>query len=139
MRLVKLLSKGEGIRTLLWTFIKSFQVTPSLLCPLLIPTSQLSACPFTTLRTTPSSMSYPSAAYYFQFSVFCGLSIPNVSWPLLYLILCCRHLGDGPHLSYGPGLREQCILGLTVLCLDLSTYRPLYPPRPYPMWLFSSQ
>lgn len=28
MRLVKLLSKGEGIRTLLWTFIKSFQVTP---------------------------------------------------------------------------------------------------------------
>ena len=25
MRLVKLLSKGEGIRTLLWTFIKSFQ------------------------------------------------------------------------------------------------------------------
>lgn len=26
MRLVKLLSKGEGIRTLLWTFIKSFQV-----------------------------------------------------------------------------------------------------------------
>uniref|UniRef100_A0A803TAJ6 Voltage-dependent L-type calcium channel subunit alpha n=1 Tax=Anolis carolinensis TaxID=28377 RepID=A0A803TAJ6_ANOCA len=26
MRLVKLLSKGEGIRTLLWTFIKSFQI-----------------------------------------------------------------------------------------------------------------
>ena len=26
MRLVKLLNKGEGIRTLLWTFIKSFQV-----------------------------------------------------------------------------------------------------------------
>lgn len=26
MRLVKLLSKGEGIRTLLWTFVKSFQV-----------------------------------------------------------------------------------------------------------------
>ena len=26
MRLVKVLSKGEGIRTLLWTFIKSFQV-----------------------------------------------------------------------------------------------------------------
>lgn len=26
MRLVKLLSRGEGIRTLLWTFIKSFQV-----------------------------------------------------------------------------------------------------------------
>lgn len=26
MRLVKLLSKGEGIRTLLWTFIKSLQV-----------------------------------------------------------------------------------------------------------------
>lgn len=29
MRLVKLLSRGEGIRTLLWTFIKSFQVTAS--------------------------------------------------------------------------------------------------------------
>ncbi|KAL9888468.1 muscle calcium channel subunit alpha-1 isoform X1 [Glossina fuscipes] len=28
MRLVKLLSKGEGIRTLLWTFIKSFQSLP---------------------------------------------------------------------------------------------------------------
>ena len=28
MRLVKLLSRGEGIRTLLWTFIKSFQVFP---------------------------------------------------------------------------------------------------------------
>ena len=28
-RLVKLLSKGEGIRTLLWTFIKSFQVLHS--------------------------------------------------------------------------------------------------------------
>ncbi|XP_069956880.1 muscle calcium channel subunit alpha-1 isoform X9 [Cherax quadricarinatus] len=28
MRLVKLLSKGEGIRTLLWTFIKSFQALP---------------------------------------------------------------------------------------------------------------
>lgn len=27
MRLVKLLSKGEGIRTLLWTFIKSLQVS----------------------------------------------------------------------------------------------------------------
>jgi len=27
MRLVKLLSRGEGIRTLLWTFMKSFQVT----------------------------------------------------------------------------------------------------------------
>jgi voltage-dependent calcium channel L type alpha-1D len=26
MRLVKVLSRGEGIRTLLWTFIKSFQV-----------------------------------------------------------------------------------------------------------------
>jgi voltage-dependent calcium channel L type alpha-1D len=26
MRLVKLLSKGESIRTLLWTFMKSFQV-----------------------------------------------------------------------------------------------------------------
>lgn len=26
MRFVKLLSRGEGIRTLLWTFIKSFQV-----------------------------------------------------------------------------------------------------------------
>uniref|UniRef100_A0A8C4NEQ0 EF-hand domain-containing protein n=1 Tax=Eptatretus burgeri TaxID=7764 RepID=A0A8C4NEQ0_EPTBU len=28
MRLVKLLNKGEGIRTLLWTFIKSFQALP---------------------------------------------------------------------------------------------------------------
>jgi len=28
MRLVKLLSKGEGIRTLIWTFIKSFQALP---------------------------------------------------------------------------------------------------------------
>nr|XP_032634771.1 voltage-dependent L-type calcium channel subunit alpha-1F-like [Chelonoidis abingdonii] len=28
LRLVKLLSKGEGIRTLLWTFIKSFQALP---------------------------------------------------------------------------------------------------------------
>ena len=28
MRLVKLLSKGEGIRTLLWTFFKSFQALP---------------------------------------------------------------------------------------------------------------
>jgi len=28
MRLVKLLSKGEGIRTLLWTFVKSFQALP---------------------------------------------------------------------------------------------------------------
>ena len=34
MRLVKLLSRGEGIRTLLWTFIKSFQVwlTSQILC-----------------------------------------------------------------------------------------------------------
>ena len=28
MRLVKLLAKGEGIRTLLWTFLKSFQALP---------------------------------------------------------------------------------------------------------------
>ncbi|CAF5153245.1 unnamed protein product, partial [Rotaria magnacalcarata] len=28
MRLVKVLSRGEGIRTLLWTFIKSFQALP---------------------------------------------------------------------------------------------------------------
>ncbi|CAE1323306.1 CACNA1D [Acanthosepion pharaonis] len=28
MRLIKLLSRGEGIRTLLWTFIKSFQALP---------------------------------------------------------------------------------------------------------------
>jgi len=27
MRLVKLLARGESIRTLLWTFIKSFQVS----------------------------------------------------------------------------------------------------------------
>lgn len=27
MRLVKLLSRGEGIRTLLWTFVKSFQAS----------------------------------------------------------------------------------------------------------------
>ena len=31
MRLIKLLSRGEGIRTLLWTFIKSFQVHMRLL------------------------------------------------------------------------------------------------------------
>lgn len=29
LRLVKLLSKGEGIRTLLWTFVKSLQVSDS--------------------------------------------------------------------------------------------------------------
>ena len=34
MRLVKLLSRGEGIRTLLWTFIKSFQVKKILFCKL---------------------------------------------------------------------------------------------------------
>lgn len=28
MRLIKLLNKGEGIRTLLWTFLKSFQALP---------------------------------------------------------------------------------------------------------------
>ncbi len=28
MRLIKLLSRNEGIRTLLWTFIKSFQALP---------------------------------------------------------------------------------------------------------------
>ena len=84
MRLVKLLSKGEGIRTLLWTFIKSFQVTPSLLCPLLIPTSHLSACPFTTPRTTPSSMSYPPAAYYF---VFCLLWAFNSQRVLASIVL----------------------------------------------------
>uniref|UniRef100_A0A7N4PVR4 Voltage-dependent L-type calcium channel subunit alpha n=1 Tax=Sarcophilus harrisii TaxID=9305 RepID=A0A7N4PVR4_SARHA len=28
MRLIKLLSRGEGVRTLLWTFIKSFQALP---------------------------------------------------------------------------------------------------------------
>ncbi|MEQ2161673.1 hypothetical protein GOODEAATRI_011939 [Goodea atripinnis] len=28
LRLVKLLSKGEGIRTLLWTFVKSLQALP---------------------------------------------------------------------------------------------------------------
>lgn len=30
MRLIKLLSRAEGVRTLLWTFIKSFQVRPAL-------------------------------------------------------------------------------------------------------------
>lgn len=29
MRLIKLLNRAEGVRTLLWTFIKSFQVS----CP----------------------------------------------------------------------------------------------------------
>ncbi|XP_055958149.1 muscle calcium channel subunit alpha-1 [Patella vulgata] len=33
MRLVKLLSRGEGIRTLLWTFIKSFQVRTPFIRP----------------------------------------------------------------------------------------------------------
>lgn len=28
MRLIKLLARGEGIRTLLWTFVKSFQALP---------------------------------------------------------------------------------------------------------------
>lgn len=48
MRLVKLLSRGEGIRTLLWTFIKSFQVTMPLPLvklvvrqPLLLPGSRV--------------------------------------------------------------------------------------------------
>jgi len=36
MRLVKLLSRGEGIRTLLWTFIKSFQVLQSSVRELII-------------------------------------------------------------------------------------------------------
>lgn len=30
---MKLLSRGEGVRTLLWTFIKSFQVRNSVLLP----------------------------------------------------------------------------------------------------------
>lgn len=33
LRLVKLLSKGEGIRTLLWTFVKSLQVSETLDTP----------------------------------------------------------------------------------------------------------
>lgn len=32
MRLVKLLARGEGIRTLLWTFMKSFQVGNVMSC-----------------------------------------------------------------------------------------------------------
>jgi hypothetical protein len=28
MRLIKLLARGEGIKTLLWTFVKSFQALP---------------------------------------------------------------------------------------------------------------
>jgi len=43
MRLVKLLSRGEGIRTLLWTFIKSFQV---LYTPVLYPLCFSFICPF---------------------------------------------------------------------------------------------
>ncbi|KAI6072824.1 Voltage-dependent L-type calcium channel subunit alpha-1S [Aix galericulata] len=42
MRLVKLLSRGEGVRTLLWTFIKSFQVCEehASMCPGLAASSE---------------------------------------------------------------------------------------------------
>jgi len=43
MRLVKLLNRGEGIRTLLWTFVKSFQVASS--------TSSLFGSVYTVFRT----------------------------------------------------------------------------------------
>lgn len=39
LRLVKLLSKGEGIRTLLWTFVKSLQVSDSSRCKHLVVTT----------------------------------------------------------------------------------------------------
>lgn len=149
MRLVKLLSKGEGIRTLLWTFIKSFQVTPPLLCSPLIPTShpQLVLLP-------PPELHLPACHTHVQLTISSFLSFVGSQFPtrlgltdltLLYLILCPYlgdpgshgHFGDGPHLSAGPGLRA--FWGLTVLCLDLSIYPPLHPHRPCPMWLFSSR
>lgn len=47
MRLVKLLSRGEGVRTLLWTFIKSFQVCEehTSTCPGLAASSEQQAVP----------------------------------------------------------------------------------------------
>lgn len=47
MRLVKLLSRGEGVRTLLWTFIKSFQVCEehNSTCPGLAASSEQQAVP----------------------------------------------------------------------------------------------
>lgn len=51
MRLVKLLSRGEGIRTLLWTFIKSFQVAPTL--PTRRPTDPAGASAFSPSWVSP--------------------------------------------------------------------------------------
>lgn len=104
----------------------------------LIPTSHLSACPFTPELPLPACHTHQQltissflSSVGFQFPTCLGLT----DLTLLYLILCCRHLGDGPHLSYGPGLREQCILGLTVLCLDL---RPIVLSTPIGLTLCGS-
>ena len=40
LRLVKLLNQGSGIKTLLWTFIKSFQVSFTDIAPDLAPVLQ---------------------------------------------------------------------------------------------------
>lgn len=145
MRLVKLLSKGEGIRTLLWTFIKSFQVSSR-------PFDHLSP----TSHTSQPELHLPVCHIHLQFTISGFLSFLGSQFPtylgltnliLLYLVPCPHlgdtgshgNFGDGPHLSSSPDLRKQCILGLIVLCLDLNIYPPLHPYRPCPMWLFSSR
>ena len=56
MRLVKLLNRSEGIRNLLWTFIKSLQVSKNILCPCAcssqsenVPVPVLQALPYVAL------------------------------------------------------------------------------------------
>lgn len=151
MRLVKLLSKGEGIRTLLWTFIKSFQVT-SHPFDYPLPPPYLSACCFTTLRTVSPSVPHPPATYIFSFLSFLGSQFPTclgfTDFSLLYLMLC-PHLGyTGSHHMSTWGMdymSHQSRLEGAVHSGDYSSlpgpeYLSSSPPhRPCPMLLFSSQ
>lgn len=91
MRLVKLLSRGEGIRTLLWTFIKSFQVRMSTI----------------NLSVTEGNISHSYSSIFFR--LFCPKALPYVALLIAMLFFIYAVIGMQVCNSMGQSLFFLCL------------------------------
>lgn len=150
MRLVKLLSRGEGVRTLLWTFIKSFQVCEehSSMSPGLAASSEQQTvpsprcCPPITPAPTRCPWASPGAGLPLtQAVILLSQALPYVALLIVMLFFIyavigmqVRGTGGGFGLEQGPepgSSRGDGAGGDWILCMAvsgaLSTVGLLFP------------
>ena len=97
LRLVKLLSKGEGIRTLLWTFVKSLQVSARF--------KQMSRHTDRDRHTLVYNLYLLKKMYVYTSPSFTGLAICRSAYCNDFLHLRCdRHAGGSPSIHCIPFL-----------------------------------